>query len=192
PLFRSVRDPWAVRDAYADLVLDPLADRERFFARHGGRRLDEGERLRALRLLAAQRSSMLMYTSCGWFFNDLSGIETVQVLRYAGRLIDQLAELGIARPEAGFFERLAEAKSNLPDQGHGVDIFEREVRPRRVTSVSLAAHLAMDRLVCDIPASGEIAERRYAIEEERRTARGRWSLATARVALEEIATGAKS
>ena len=126
-------DPWAARDDYVAVVLDRSPESvERFFARHQARPLDPAERTWALDLLELQRHALLMYTSCGWFFNDLAGIETVQVLQYAGRAL-QLArsQLGLDL-EAGFLDRLAAARSNRPEQGDGRAIFERAVRPAQV------------------------------------------------------------
>src|SRR5690606_23278515 len=118
-----LKDPWGARDAYVDVVLarsaasdgderdDGQGDAEldAFFARHAKADLGADGCRRALELLELQRHAMLMYTSCSWFFDEISGIETVQVLQYAGRAI-HLAErrLGIAL-EAGFHERLAAA-----------------------------------------------------------------------------------
>ena len=79
-------DPWALRDAYIEVLLDREVDRARFFERAGGRAISADQQARALQLLESQRAAMVMYTSCGWFFNDLSGIETIQVIRYAAHL----------------------------------------------------------------------------------------------------------
>src|SRR5690606_7672135 len=139
------------RDAYIELVLDRAADRGAFFARHAGRRLAADQQLELLRLLESQRSSMTMFTSCGWFFNDLSGIETVQVMRYAGRLLDQLAELGAGDLETRFLEGLAEAKSNLADKGSGADIYRAEVLPSRVEDAKVAVHISLSALPLELP-----------------------------------------
>jgi hypothetical protein len=72
---------------------------------------------------------LLMYTSCGWFFNDLSGIETIQILKYAGRAIDLMAQLGLPPLRERFLEILDQAKSNRPEMGTGADIYRRVVEP---------------------------------------------------------------
>jgi alpha-amylase/alpha-mannosidase (GH57 family) len=185
-----VADPWALRDAYGELVVDRSADRAAFFAAHGA--IDAGARERALALLELQRSSLLMYTSCGWFFSELSGIETLQVMRYAGRLVDQLAALGVADVEAPFLERLAAAKSNLPEKGSGADLYRAEVAPSRTTGAQLAAHVAISTLVEDLADRGDVADRRYRLGTLARSSHGRVTLATSRIGLEEVATGAKS
>jgi hypothetical protein len=70
---------------------------------------------------------LLMYTSCGWFFNDISGIETLQILRYAARALDLMAELGLPPARARFLEILAQARSNRTELGNGADIFRQSV-----------------------------------------------------------------
>ena len=184
-------DPWALRDAYVELLVDPAADRGAFFERHGGKRLGEAEQQRALRLLEMQRSSMLMYTSCGWFFNDLAGIETVQVLRYAGRLVDQLEVLGASGQEQELLEGLAEAESNVTVNGTGADIYREKVVPVRASDASLAAHIALCALPLDLPAEGKLAGRRYRLIDHRRAESGRLTVSTGRIELEDLATTAR-
>jgi hypothetical protein len=70
-----------------------------------------------------QRSALLMFTSCGWFFSDLAGIETLQVMRYAARVIDLMDQLQLDPPLKTFLEIMSEAKSNRPEKGTGADIF---------------------------------------------------------------------
>jgi hypothetical protein len=97
----------------------------------------------ALTLLESQRQAQLMYTSCGWFFNDLAGIETVQVLRYAARLLDLLDELDEPAPVDEFLAVLARARSNQPEEGTGADIWHRHVLPSRVDAERAVAHIAL-------------------------------------------------
>ena len=146
-----LEDPWAARDAYIGVVLDRSGDSiESFFEEHAKGRLDRDGRVRALRMLEAQRHAMLMYTSCGWFFDEISGIETVQVMRYAGRAI-QLAEDStgddLLEP---FLERLAEAPSNIPRFGDGRRVFDDLVRPSFLSLRGVAAHYAIDLLFEDL------------------------------------------
>ena len=140
-------DPWQARDAYIDVVLDRSpANVERFFARHGRPDLDGPGRVLALRLLEMQRHAMLMYTSCGWFFDDVSGIEAVQILRYAGRVL-QLARAALDLDlEGPFLAALARAESNLPERGDGRQVFEEAVRPAMVDLGQVGAHVAITDL----------------------------------------------
>jgi alpha-amylase/alpha-mannosidase (GH57 family) len=140
---RCLRDPWLARDDYIDVVLDRSDDNvDAFLAAHA---LD-GNRITALELLEMQRNAMLMYTSCGWFFNDVSGIETVQVLQYAGRVI-QLAEKISGRSlELEFLGRVAAARSNRPEHGDARQIYERQVKATQIDLRRVAAHYAVASL----------------------------------------------
>jgi alpha-amylase/alpha-mannosidase (GH57 family) len=140
-----LKDPWAARNDYIDVILDRSEESlKRFFDRHAVRELSPDERVTALKLLEMQRHAMLMYTSCGWFFDELSGIETVQVIHYAGRAL-QLAMDVFDSPglENLFLTRLAEAHSNLPEHKDGAAIYEKFVKPAVVDLPKLAAHYAI-------------------------------------------------
>jgi hypothetical protein len=127
-----LRDPWRARDDYIDVVLDRSRESvDRFLAAHARRPLEAAEETAALKLLEMQRHAMLMYTSCGWFFDDLSGIETTQILQYASRAIQLGEEIAGEAIEAGFLERLDAARSNLPEHGGGRHVYERLVVPAR-------------------------------------------------------------
>jgi alpha-amylase/alpha-mannosidase (GH57 family) len=121
--------PWLARDESVSLILDPLRSREHFLFDHAGRWLPAEESWRALTHLELQRMLLLMYTSCGWFFNDISGIETIQILKYAARAIDLMQQLGLPSVRDRFLAILGEAKSNRPELGTGADIFRRFVEP---------------------------------------------------------------
>ena len=140
-------------------------------------------------MLELQRNSMLMFTSCGWFFADVSGIEAVQVMKYAARVLDDIAALGLEVPEKPFLEVLSEARSNVRSQGTGADVFRRHAAPSRVAPQRLAAHLSFERLVDHQPDTGEEAGHRYEFFGARREHEGRMKLATSLVRLESLATG---
>ncbi len=116
-------DPWQVRNESIQLLLDPQHSRESFVASHAKRPLASRDQWRALMLLEMQRNSLLMFTSCGWFFSEISGIETIQVLRYAARLIDLSQQLSAPLPRTEFLEFLGEAQSNRAELGSGADVF---------------------------------------------------------------------
>ena len=150
-------DPWAARDAYIDVLLDRSPESVNSFLSDAcGGIPPEGERrVRALRLLEMQRHAMLMYTSCGWFFDDISGIETVQILGYAGRVV-QLAGQLFEPVEERFLERLELAKSNVSGKGTGRDLYERHVRPAMVDLPRVAAHFAVASLFEDFPPQARV------------------------------------
>ena len=140
-----LKDPWAARNDYIAVILDRSEQSVvRFFAKHATHKLEAAERVTALKLLEMQRHAMLMYTSCGWFFDELSGIETVQVLHYAGRAL-QLAVDVFDSPglETQFLSRLSEARSNIPEHKDGALIYEKFVKPAVVNLAKLAAHYAI-------------------------------------------------
>jgi hypothetical protein len=151
-----LKDAWTARDEYIDVVLDRSNESvERFFRKHAVRELDSDERVVALKLLELQRHAMLMYTSCGWFFDELSGIETVQVLQYAGRAIDLAQQVFEDQLEADFLQRLVKAKSNLPEHGDGARIYVTFVKPSRVDLLKVGRHYAVSGIFEDY---GERAE----------------------------------
>ncbi len=184
------KDPWDARDAYIEAILDP-DNKARFLAQHQRRGLSSNEQVRALSLLEMQHHAMLMYTSCGWFFSDISGIETLQILKYAARVLDHLEELGHPAPLASFLERLGEAKSNIPERGTGADLFRSEVEPRRVFPRQIAAHIAISHLAQTHEETGEEAGYTFVRERFSTQRQGQLTLCTGVVRLEEIATGAK-
>ncbi len=152
---RFFKDPWAARNNYIHVILDRAPEsRERFAAANFRRKnMKSGDRATAWKLLEMQRHAMLMYTSCGWFFDELSGIETVQVIQYAGRVIQLAEELfgnnGDRSFERDFLEKLALAKSNIPAYGDGAAIYEKFVKPASVDLLKLGAHYAMSSLFED-------------------------------------------
>jgi len=147
---RIFRDAWAARDAYIDVVLDRTPETvDEFLRNHARARLDATGRVRALELMEMQRHAQLMYTSCGWFFDDISGIETVQVIAYAARVL-QLATFLFGSDAAGlesaFLSRLAEAKSNDPKAGDGARIYKEKIGTLELGLEPVAAHYAISSI----------------------------------------------
>ncbi len=140
-------DPWGARDRYVEVVLDRSeATLERFLAREARRPLGPAERIGARKLLELSRQAMAMFTSCGWFFSDLAGIETRQVLLHAARAIELAEELFGESLESPFLETLAAARSNEPQFGDGRAIYFASVKPARVALSAVAAHDAIAAL----------------------------------------------
>ena len=119
-------EPWHARDEAVELILNPAQSNE-FITRHAPRGLSRAEFKRARQFLEMQRNTILMYASCGWFFNDIARIEPVQVLKYAARAIDLMDKLDTPFPSARFLEILSEARSNKPGVGNGADIYRQLV-----------------------------------------------------------------
>ena len=152
PLFEEkaaalLKNPWDARDEYIRVILNRSeASVDAFFSNHANHPLSPEEQVTALKLLEMQRHAMLMYTSCGWFFDELSGLETVQVIHYAGRAVELAKEFLGAEIEAQFLEHLRQAKSNLPEHGDGAQIYEKWVKPAAVDIEKLAGHYAISSL----------------------------------------------
>ncbi|MGF1581332.1 MAG: malto-oligosyltrehalose synthase [Gemmataceae bacterium] len=142
-----LRDPWDARNQYIRVILDRSDESiDKFLRENATRELNTEERIIVLKLMELQRHAMLMYTSCGWFFDEISGIETVQIIQYAGRVI-QLAEALLPGSfEEPFLNRLEQAKSNLPEHKDGRHIYDKWVRPSVVTWEKIAAHYAVSSL----------------------------------------------
>lgn len=142
-----LRAPWEARTAYIDLILERDDDTvARFLAEHGVGELGPAQRTYALGLLEMQRHGMLMFTSCGWFFDDVSGIETTQIIRYAARAIDLARELCDVDLEEEFLSRLQHAHSNQGEYGDGRTLYEQSAAPLSVDLPKLVAHYAVSSL----------------------------------------------
>jgi hypothetical protein len=148
------RDPWAARDDYVDLVLSRTAEREQVFFEKHGVPSDEDERVRARQLLEMQRHAMLMYTSCGWFFDDV-WLEAVQVVKYAGR-VSTVPGRGCPEPSGGAPRRPRQRASNEPRAGTGADVFRREVDPLRVQPPHVATQRPSRRSCATRPERGTV------------------------------------
>lgn len=145
-----LKDCWDTRNKYIDVILDRSEltikkfQKENFLPD-----LSEEQRVKALELLEMQRQAMLMYTSCGWFFSEISGIEATQILKYAARAMQLAVNFSKKDLEKRFLEILSEAKSNFAEFGNGKDIFEKFVKPSIVTSKQIASLWAVSSLYRD-------------------------------------------
>ncbi len=141
------KDVWAARNGYIEAILDRGTESlERFFGAHQSHVLTEAERVRARQLMEMQRHTQLMYTSCGWFFDDIAGIETVQVIAYAARVLQLAQELFGQQAEGlepAFLARMAEAHSNVASAGDGAQIYKACVATMELGLEQVAAHYAI-------------------------------------------------
>ncbi len=136
------RDPWNARDDYIRLWIDPSVEtRSSFMEKHLRPGADEGAVGDAMRLLESQRMGLFMFTSCGWFFDDISGLEAVQIMLYAARGIDLVGEWTEENLETRLKEDLSRADSNIPGAGTGADIYEKSIGRARMAPPRLAAHV---------------------------------------------------
>ncbi|HMK13208.1 MAG TPA: DUF3536 domain-containing protein, partial [Acidimicrobiales bacterium] len=174
-------DAWAARDAYVDVLLGAVSVDD--FMSRWGRGDSPDSTVEALTLLEAQRHAMLMYTSCGWFFNDVAGLETLQVMRYAARTIDLLSELGEDPDLEAIFGVLDRAVSNDTTEGTGRDIWHRHVDPTRVDAARVVAHLAMIDLLERRDPPGSIGGYDVLVQRHDHGDRGSVEMCTGRVEL---------
>jgi len=144
---KLVRDPWQAREDYIGVISDRSpANVDEFFAGRALRPLAAEETSRALRLLEMQRHAMLMFTSDGWFFDDVSGIETVQLLQYAARAMQLAREVEGGNRESKYLAVLAKAPSNVPEFENGKKIYRRLVTPAALDLLRVGAHYAVSSL----------------------------------------------
>ncbi|MBE9034373.1 DUF3536 domain-containing protein [aff. Roholtiella sp. LEGE 12411] len=141
------RDPWQARDEYIQVMRDRSpANVSRFLSRHQTRKLTAAEQVDALRLLEMQRHALLMFTSCGWFFEEISRPEGTQILRYAARALELAGEVAGVQLEKGFLKRLGLAPSNVEHFKHGAEIYRQLVLTAQVGFKEVAAHYAITSL----------------------------------------------
>ena len=157
-------DPWVARDAYIQVILDRTPETiERFFRDHCSRELSSSEQVHALRLLEMQRNSQLMFTSCGWFFEELSRPEGVQILRYAARAIELAGDAASIELETEFLQRLETAPSNYDQFKTGAGVYQQQVLPSIVSPQRVTAQYALKSLFSTYPRKSSIY--RYTVEQ---------------------------
>jgi alpha-amylase/alpha-mannosidase (GH57 family) len=185
-----LKDPWQARDEYISVILDRSPENlARYFSSVAKRPLNESEQAALIRLLEMQRHAMLMFTSCGWFFDEISGIETVQVIQYAARALQLATELGAENFEPGFLEILAQAKSNLPEHQDGRAIYEKFVKPSVMTLEKVAAHYAISSLFEAYPQEAKIYSYHVKQEDRQLFTTGSIRLAVGRIKVNFALTG---
>ncbi len=182
------KDPWQARDAYIAVVNDRSeASRDAFLAAQAKGRLSAERRVRALKLMELSRQAMLVFTSCGWFFDEISGIETVQVLQYAARAIQLAGELGGGELEEPFAAILEKAPSNVLASGR--EAYERYAKPAAVDIERVGAHYAISSLFTAPDEHYRYGCYRAHGRDEKRETAGRARLLTGRADIASEVTG---
>lgn len=144
------KNVWDVRNNYIDVILDRNEmNIKRFQNEYFKQDLSDDDRVKAMQLLEIQRQNLLMYTSCGWFFSEISGIETVQIMKYAARSMQLAAKFSNKNFEENFLNILSEAKSNIAEYGTGADIFKSFVKPSIITPKQIASLWTLSSLYQD-------------------------------------------
>ena len=181
-------NPWEARDAYIKVRLGSLAPID-FLDAYARRGLSDEQKVDLWALLESQRHAMVMYTSCGWFFSDVSGIETVYVLRFASRVLAWLEELGLPAPRDDVLAALEQGTSNKPEVGTGADVWRTQVDTAAVTATRVAAHTALRGLVRELPERDEAGGHVVRLRDHRRESRGRLAMSTAHILVTAHPTG---
>ncbi len=159
---KYLKDPWSARNSYINLVLDRSKENfERFITEQKNKELTEDEKKQVLKLLEMQRQAMLMFTSCGWFFDEISGLETVQVMKYAARAM-QIAEqvLGV-QLENQFIKYLEGAPSNIAEFVNGAKIYNLLVKKSVVDLEKIAAQGTILELFSNRQTAEQLTPQRY-------------------------------
>ena len=144
---KYVADPWAIRNEYISALIDRSEENiDAFITKHAKKELTKLDRVHLFRLLEMQRNAILMFSSCGWFFDEISGLETTQILQYACRAIHYAQQVDDVDLEKEFIFRLAQAPSNLPQYGDGGGVYEKNVKPAHVDLMRVGMHYAASSL----------------------------------------------
>jgi alpha-amylase/alpha-mannosidase (GH57 family) len=185
-----VSDPWQARDDYIAVMLNRSQESvDAFFQNHAFRPLTKEDRVQASKLLEMQRNALLMYTSCGWFFDDVSGIEPVQVMQYACRAMQLLREVTGLDLEPEYTDILRQAPSNLAEYRNGAEVYRNFVKTAVVDLSRVGFHFALSSLVADSP--DKVTIRNYTIRTEsyERSVAGDLRLAVGKIFLRSEITG---
>ncbi|MGA2532300.1 MAG: DUF3536 domain-containing protein [Candidatus Aminicenantales bacterium] len=183
------QDPWAVRDEYIQVILDRSPEVvESFIAGHVRRPLAPPEKTRFLKLLELERHAMLIFTSDGWFFDDISNIETVQVIQYASRAMQLIRDVTGTDLEPEYVRKLGKAASNVPEYRNGARIYDLFVRPAFVDFLRLGAHYAVSSLFEEYPQAMKIAHYSASADACERAEVGNRKLAVGKVTLRSAIT----
>ncbi len=152
-----LKDPWRTRDDYIYVILDrSIQNVNKFLSEHATKELSQEEKIKVLRLLGMQRQALLMFTSCGWFFDEISGIETTQVMKYAARAMQLARDVSGTDLEPEYKKILSQAVSNIPDFGNGANIYDNMVKPAEVDLSRVTAHYAISSIFNEYPETARI------------------------------------
>src|SRR5690606_15111667 len=145
-------EPWEVRNKYIKVTLDRSDENDQIFLNENFREgLNEEDTVKILKLLEMQYHTMLMYTSCGWFFDEVTGIESMQDIFYAKRAIQLAEEITGTSFEDDFVKLLEDIPSNVPSFGTALTAYNKYVKPMALDMVRIGAHYAVSSLFEEFP-----------------------------------------
>ncbi|MBM4338668.1 MAG: DUF3536 domain-containing protein [Deltaproteobacteria bacterium] len=168
-------DPWEARNGYIEVITDRSSPSiSKFFEHYGCQGLNETGRIKGLKLLEMERHGLRMFTSCGWFFADLAGLETILILEHAARAIQYAEECSNQEIEKRFLKVLAEGRSNRPQMGDGLQIYERLLKHKQISLEQVVNHYALSSLLDGEPKKKRIFSLQLeTIDQERMEREGR-------------------
>jgi len=187
---RYLKNIWQARNDYIHVILDGSEDNiERFLSDQSVKNLLADEKVKVRQLLEMQLHAMLMYTSCGWFFDEVSGIESVQVILYAARALQLARETAGWDLEPEYVELLAKVPSNIDEFKNAAAVYERLVKPSVLDLLRVGAHYAISSLFAESPAKIELFCYTAVSEVYERLVSGKQKLAIGRVKIRSNITG---
>ena len=144
-------DPWGMRNKYIQVILNRDEENVTSFLQENFGELSEEDEVKLLKLLEMQYHTMLMYTSCGWFFDEVTGIESMQDIFYATRAIQLAEEISGEQYEPDFIEDLKKIPSNVPEYGTAHKAYELFVKPTELDMIRIGAHYAISSIFEEFP-----------------------------------------
>lgn len=182
-------DIWQARNDYIDVILDRCKTTiNKFLASHQKYPLDKADTTKALKLMEIQRQAMLMYTSCGWFFSEISGIETTQIMKYAARAMQLAKSFSSKDLESDFLKILSRAQSNIHGFGSGKDVYEKFVKPSVVSIKQIAALWAISSMYTNFDESTFVYCYNIKKHYYKYVSKGATALSTGRIEIESKVT----
>jgi len=170
-----LKNPWHARNHYITVILDRSRENvETFLKTHARKKLSSEDKVMVLKLLEMQRNAMLMYTSCGWFFDDISGIESIQVMMYAARAMQLARDIAGLDLEKDYVEILSRAPGNVYE--NGAFVYEKFVKPSSVDLLRVGAHYAISSVFEEYPEEVRLSCYSARVEEYIRNESGRLKL----------------
>ena len=148
---KYLNDPWKARNEYIHIILNRSEEITNEFLKVHARSVNGSDYSMVFRLLEMQRHAMLMYTSCGWFFDEISGIETTQIMQYACRVVQLSKQVGNVDLEEEFIRQLERVPSNLPALGNGAQVYRKHVQPSMINLQRVGMHYAVSSVFEEEP-----------------------------------------
>ncbi|MDQ3393858.1 MAG: DUF3536 domain-containing protein [Bacteroidota bacterium] len=184
-----VDDPWKLRNAYIQVLQDRSTENiEKFIKTHAIKTLSQHEKVKFLKLLEMQYHTLLMYTSCGWFFDEVSGIETMQDILYAARAIQLANNLNGKDLEPHFIQLLYKVPSNSEEYETGAHAYLKVVKPAILNLIRVGAHFAVSSIFAKDPAKIKLYSYTAKADHYENYKAGKYTLAIGKILIQSDVT----